>query len=719
MKAITLSVAETRGNRKNTTYPHVATIETLLQFQIAMEYDHVAAEYRDGHRAGANFISSGCAMFDVDNTPAKLTDPDIPPEQWKSPLDVRAAFPGVAFYVCYSRNHMKPKDGRTARPKFHVYFPIARITGADEYKAFKDRVCGYFPAFDRNAKDAARFFFGVDSPQVEYYEGERTLTDFFREQGADVIPAGQRNATLSKKAACLIKRHGDTPQARQEFDAVASKCSPALDDGELDTIWRSAQGFYHNTIEKAPDYVPPEQFSAALGLHPADYSDVGQAAILAQEHGDRLRYSDATGWLCYSSTVWEESGIKAQGLAQELTGRQLAQARQQCAAALGDKEAEKAAKAYYTHVMRHRETHKIAAALTAARPALEIGVDDLDADGFRLNTPGGTVDLSLGSMEPHLSTDYCTRITATAPGAQGADLWADFLGLVTCGDRGLADYLQIIAGQAAIGKVFVENLIIAYGKGHNGKSTLFNVLARVLGGYSGTLSAETLTTNCRKNKSPEYAELRGKRLVIAAELEEGQRLDTAIVKKLCSTDRIQAEKKYKDPFSFEPSHTTVLYTNHLPKVGTTDTGTWRRLQVIPFNAVIEGNGEIKNYAEYLFEHAGPAILQWVIDGAARFIRAGYKVEPPQVVRDAIAQYREANDWLQNFIGECCVVEPGSAANSSTLYSVYKRYCERYSEFIRGTSDFKAALEGAGYRFQKTKTGNKYHGLRTVEADYLN
>ena len=48
-------------------------------------------------------------------------------------------------------------------------------------------------------------------------------------------------------------------------------------------------------------------------------------------------------------------------------------------------------------------------------------------------------------------------------------------------------------------------------------------------------------------------------------------------------------KKYKDPFSFVPSHTLVLYTNHLPKVGAIDAGTWRRLIVIPFNAKIEGS----------------------------------------------------------------------------------------------------------------------------------
>ena len=42
------------------------------------------------------------------------------------------------------------------------------------------------------------------------------------------------------------------------------------------------------------------------------------------------------------------------------------------------------------------------------------------------------------------------------------------------------------------------------------------------------------------------------------------------------------------------SHTLVLYTNHLPKVGANDDGIWRRLIVIPFNAKIAEKSDIKN-----------------------------------------------------------------------------------------------------------------------------
>ena len=90
------------------------------------------------------------------------------------------------------------------------------------------------------------------------------------------------------------------------------------------------------------------------------------------------------------------------------------------------------------------------------------------------------------------------------------------------------------------------------------KSTFWNTIARVLGNYSGKLSAEALTMNCKRNVKPEMAELKGKRLSIASELEEGTRLNTGMVKQLCSVDPIEAEKKFKDPFHFDPSHTTAV-----------------------------------------------------------------------------------------------------------------------------------------------------------------
>ena len=259
----------------------------------------------------------------------------------------------------------------------------------------------------------------------------------------------------------------------------------------------------------------------------------------------------------------------------------------------------------------------------------------LDADEFLLNLPSGTCDLRTGTVREHNAQDYITKQTAVDPSGDGADIWEDALQTFFQGDADLIRYVQEIVGLAAIGKVYIEALVIAYGEGRNGKSTFWNTIARVLGTYSGNMSADTLTVGCKRNVKPELAEAKGKRMIIAAELEEGMRLNTSNVKQLCSTDEIYAEKKYKAPFSYVPTHTLVLYTNHLPRVGAIDQGTWRRLIVIPFNAKIEGKADIKNYSDFLFKTAGGAVLSWIIAGAKRVISRDFKIGQPKVGQDPI------------------------------------------------------------------------------------
>lgn len=342
---------------------------------------------------------------------------------------------------------------------------------------------------------------------------------------------------------------------------------------------------------------------------------------------------------------------------------------------------------------------------------VEIDQNQLDADGLLLNTPDYTIDLQKGTSgrQPHRNEDFITKCTAVSPGDKGADIWQKELDTFFCGDEELKDYVQKIAGLAAIGHVYIEALIIAYGEGRNGKSTFWNVISRVLGSYSGNISADALTVGCKRNVKPELAETKGKRLLIAAELEEGMRLNTSVVKQFCSTDEIFAEKKYKDPFSFTPSHTLVLYTNHLPKVGANDTGTWRRPIVVSYNAKIEGSTDRKNYVDYIFENAGEAVLSWIIEGAEAVIKADFQIEQPECVKEATSAYHESSDWLGNFVDECCIVGDGYFAPSGELYAQYRDYCQRTGEYTRSTTDFYAAIEFAGYTRRRTKNGRFVDG----------
>ena len=730
------------GRAANIFYPKRVVVTDAESMKAAASFDHVAASYKENKRSNDTFLESDCLMLDFDNTHSEKE------EDWVTPFDVAMEFPGVSFIAVFSRNHMKEKNGAAARPKFHAYFPVSKFVDVKAYSEFKRKFYQAYPFFDSNALDGARFFFGVENPQVEVYEGDSTIVelldedDFAKwEESLEQIGEGSRNTTMSHAAGKLIKRYGDTEAAYELFLKTATKCNPPLPDEELERIWNSAKRF-GSKVSKQDGYIPPEQYNSGCVLRPEDFSDVGQATVLAQEYMDKLRYSPSTDYMVYNGSFWEESKPKSQGISQELTDRQLAEVEAELKkamdvmvkngamallATLGPKKATESfnkeqarsyerytqAVEYKKYVIKRRDTKNITATLKEARPMLEISQQLLDADEFFLNTPDATYDLRKGGAEAmaHDPLHFITKQTGVAPGTDGKELWESALDTFFQSDKDLIEYVQKIVGLASVGKVYVEALIIAYGEGRNGKSTFWNVVSRVLGSYSGNISADMLTVGCRRNVKPELAEAKGKRLLIAAELEEGMRLNTSNVKQLCSTDEIYAEKKYKDPFSYTPTHTLVLYTNHLPKVGAIDKGTWRRLIVIPFNAKIEGNSDIKNYADYLYENAGGAILSWIMEGAKKVIAEQFHIEAPEKVKEAIAAYRDNNDWMQHFLDECCEIDESYTAKSGEVYNEYRAFCIRVGEFIRSTADFYTALDGEEFTRKRTNKGVVVKGLR--------
>ena len=738
---MTFYTANCRGNAKNSLYPNKRVADNEDDFLEIIAFDHVCGEFKEFRRSGDNFLSCDVDVMDCDN------DHSDNPAEWIHPGELEERLGrDVAFVAVPSRNNMKPKDGKSARPRFHVYFPHDPIGSGEACSALKKAIQQKFPFFDSHALDAARFIFGCPSEEILWHEGEITIDCVVKPQERG-IPQGQRNSTMSHFAGRVLKRYGNTEKAHQIFMEEAEKCNPPLPDEELAAIWQSACRFAEK-VQRQEGYVPPEDYNDEFcreTLKPADYSDIGQAKVLAKEYGVELRYTAATDYIRFGGAYWIESKQQAVGAAEEFLDLQLADAKDEVqrtkeallgagvsedAITSGGKALEKkiasgqmdaylayvSAQAYKAFVMKRRDMKYVVSALQAAKPMLEISVSDLDRDGFLLNTPDGTYYLpdGLEGRRDHSPEDYITKITAAGPGEQGEELWLDALDTIFCKDKALIDYVQQIVGMAAVGRVYLEALIIAYGEGRNGKSTFWNTIARVLGTYSGNMSADALTVGCKRNVKPELAEAKGKRLLIASELEEGVRLNTSIIKQLCSTDEIFAEKKYKDPFSFTPSHTLVLYTNHLPKVGAMDSGIWRRLIVIPFNAKITGSSDQKNYADHLAENAAPYIMAWIIEGARKAIGNNFRIALPKCVEDAIAKYRQDNDWLSHFIEDCCEVGDGMEEKSGEFYRAYRSYCARVGDFVRSTTEFYNAVVQRGFRREKRRDGRFVLGLCLAE-----
>ena len=291
MRKFELYCSDKTGEPLNTVYKNQKTIENAKELHAAATFDHVAAAYKLYTRKIENFIQSNCVMFDIDNT-----DTDRAAD-WITYDLLRADFPDVEYYTVTSRNHMKEKNGKAPRPKFHVYFPIEPITDSAEYTALKEVTKGIYTYFDKYAADTARFFFGNPKAEVQYFEGTKTLTEHIKSH-ADItipppvpepakppktkrkpapkqtdipappiptapgaIPQGKRNSTMSTFAFTMLKKYGDCEKSRSEFVEQSKKCVPPLPPQELKIIWDKAVQAYLTKIAGNSGYIPPREYA--------------------------------------------------------------------------------------------------------------------------------------------------------------------------------------------------------------------------------------------------------------------------------------------------------------------------------------------------------------------------------------------------------------------------------------------------------------------------
>lgn len=249
----------------NTNYLNPIEVDNIETFKGICTHDYVCASYKNNYRSKENFLSANCVPFDIDNDHSESKD------DWLDVKDVADFFYGVPFLVQYSRHHMKQKDNKSPRPRFHVIFPIDEIANEEDYRNLKVRIHSIFPYVDEKALDSARFFYGTDNPEVDYVDGYRNLTDYLKEldevdafAGLDdgsTIPEGSRNSTMHKYAVKILKRYGLSEEAKEQYRLEAGKCTPLLERDELNTIWKSAIKYYQSAIATNPNYVKPDEYN--------------------------------------------------------------------------------------------------------------------------------------------------------------------------------------------------------------------------------------------------------------------------------------------------------------------------------------------------------------------------------------------------------------------------------------------------------------------------
>lgn len=258
---ITIYTSNSAGKASNCDYPNKHTVvdeKTLIE---AVRLDNVSAEFKDNKRNIGNFIGSDNIVMDIDN------DHSEEPGEWITKEKILKLFDGIAFALVPSRNHMKQKGDKAPREKYHIYFQIPYEADSKKYAEYKRSIFEAFPFFDSNALDSARFIFGCNPEEVYISDASGSILDIVDEaafanydSSSKEIKQGGRNNHMSRFAGMVLKRYGNTEEAKQAFIDESKKCMPPLEDSELRTIWHSAQSFYKNKVATQPGYVAPANY---------------------------------------------------------------------------------------------------------------------------------------------------------------------------------------------------------------------------------------------------------------------------------------------------------------------------------------------------------------------------------------------------------------------------------------------------------------------------
>lgn len=491
----------------------------------------------------------------------------------------------------------------------------------------------------------------------------------------------------------------------------------------IDTV-KPATGAYtngtgkHHEAEASPasaDQGPPAP------AEPEHLTDLGNCRRFARLHGRDLRYTSALGWMVWDGKRWgrDETGqvmrlakktvVGFYGEAATLTKR----AADYAAAAEKAVEAEDKGKAEAL-LKKQAETLKQAKTLQAwardcqfrsrleamiflarSEPEIAVRASDFDNDPWLLNVENGTIDLRNGQLRKHQRTDLLTKLAPVVYDAEaGCPTWHKFLNRIFEGNQEMIESVQRAAGYSLTAATTEHVLFFAHGRGQNGKSTFFETLAYVMGDYCQKAPTEMIMIRDRGNAVPnDVARLAGARMVVCAEVEEGQRLAESKVKDLTGGDTLTARFLHHDYFDFRPTHKLWLYGNHKPTINGTDTGIWRRINLIPFLVTIPPDEKDPQLPAKL-KAEGAGILAWMVQGCLDWQSGGLLC--PAAVKLATEEYRAESDTLGAFLAECCLIDPRARAQAGKLYKAYQAWCTQYGEKIMNSTRFGRQLVERGF-----------------------
>lgn len=242
------------------------------------------------------------------------------------------------------------------------------------------------------------------------------------------------------------------------------------------------------------------------------------------------------------------------------------------------------------------------------------------------------------------------------------------LNKLACNDEKVRLLLEEVVGYCFYRRNELRKSFILIGDKANGKSTYLDMIKTLLGDENtAALDLKELGDRFKT------AELFGKLANIGDDIGDEFIPNPAVFKKLVSGDRLNTERKGRDPFDFNNYSKLLFSANAIPRIKDKSGAVIDRLIIVPFDATFSPNDpDFDPYIKYKLRK--PESMEYLIkiglEGLKRVLTNRRFTTSARVTKE-LQEYEENNNPILIFFKE---VEVDEIENNSTK-EVYKKYNE--------------------------------------------
>lgn len=242
------------------------------------------------------------------------------------------------------------------------------------------------------------------------------------------------------------------------------------------------------------------------------------------------------------------------------------------------------------------------------------------------------------------------------------------LNKLACNDPTIRQLLEEVIGYCFYRRNELRKSFILIGDKANGKSTFLDMIKTLLGDIN--TSALDLKELGDRFKT---AELFGKLANIGDDIGDEFIANPAVFKKLVSGDRVNVERKGRDPFDFNNYSKLLFSANSIPRIKDKSGAVIDRLIIVPFDARFTKNDpDYDPYIKYKLRQNDSMeyLIKIGLEGLKRVLEnRGFTTS--ERVQKELQEYEENNNPILGFFKE---IDVDNIVNECTK-DVYKKYNE--------------------------------------------